>query len=56
MRSLIHYSFGSYLHMQSLTFEKNFMYEPNYSRYRGMILYGELFIGSLNITGVTIKK
>jgi len=40
--------------MEYLTFEQNFMYEPNYSIYRGMILYGEMFIGALNIKGVTI--
>jgi hypothetical protein len=30
------------------------MYEPNYSKTRGMILYGEYFVGALSISGITI--
>ena len=54
MKSLVHYSYGSYLHLEGLNFSQNFMYEPDYSKTRGMILYGEVFFGTLNITGVNI--
>lgn len=42
--------------MERLEFKQNFMYEPFYSTSRGMIIYGEVFIGTLNITGVTISS
>lgn len=55
MKSLIHYAYGSYLHLESLSFEYNCMFEPYYSKSRAMIIYGEYFVGTLNTTAVNIQ-
>ena len=56
MKSLIHYCNGHYLHMESLSFEWNWMFEPYYSKSRAMIVYIEHIKGTLNSTAVNIKS
>lgn len=48
MRSLIHISFCGYLELESLIFVENFLFEPEYSESRAMILYLEDFYGDIN--------
>jgi hypothetical protein len=54
MKALIYYCNGYYLHMESLSFKWNWMFEPYYTKSRAMIIYIEYFKGILNSTAVNI--
>ncbi len=56
MKSLIYYKNGYYLHLESLNFEWNWMFEPFYSKSRAMIVYGEYIEGFVNTTAVEIRS
>jgi hypothetical protein len=42
--------------MEEVGFETNFMYEPDYSTSRGMLIYGENFIGTLTLKDLSMRN
>ena len=56
MKSLVHFSFGGYISLFTVQVNNQFMYEPQLSTKRSLIVYCENLYGQLDLWGTQVSS